>query len=500
MSVLRFVDLPEVILDVIREFLSKDDYHYLLNCSKKHFQLRKYYTIYFTLTKASSDLFFDDLIFRDKVYSLVHNPRKQISLNLSSDRIYQYEEGKPLFHVHRVGCFNIENIELFQDVEVLSVGCMKENFSSFPISSYLKDLTLHLPSGLSDVESLRNLQSLSLHGCRTVVDISCLRDVENLKFSYCPLISDFSCLGRQKRLHIIACSGLSDVSNFSKVKHLTLEHCDNLCDIQSLYGIYDLSLMYCQHIHDISGLGNHYRLKIISYVNKLTGYQILNNIPHIHLQRCCISDLSILQYAKTVTLIQCLNVVDLSPLAAVRSLTVSNCINVADVRTLCDIPQLTLLNLPKLNSSQPFQGLGRRNKRLTIECLNPVADWSFAKSCEHLVLQTIPKLQSTLLLDNSSIKHIQTIEFLSCSSLLSTYGLGEIPHLIFQDCRNLENIEELGRNKSIHIVNCLKIVDFSSLSTVPFVSIIDCGETKDYSCLSNVPRLKIIQRKSNISL
>ena len=51
---MMFIDLPDVIFALLQNYLTNDDYHYLLNASRQYFGDLKRRTIYFRLNAKKS--------------------------------------------------------------------------------------------------------------------------------------------------------------------------------------------------------------------------------------------------------------------------------------------------------------------------------------------------------------------------------------------------------------------------------------------------------------
>ena len=118
------------------------------------------------------------------------------------------------------------------------------------------------------------------------------------------------------------------MDNLCNIQQLALAACPNIQDIRPLKGIRDLSISSCPQISDISCLGNHYRLEIRNCSSKLIGYEVLLNIPVVHLESCDISDLSVLQHAREVSLIKCNKVREVTYLRNVKKICLHGCIEI----------------------------------------------------------------------------------------------------------------------------------------------------------------------------
>jgi len=265
------------------------------------------------------------------------------------------------------------------------------------------------------------------------------------------------------------------------IKKLVLKKCDNLVNISSLHGIDDLTISHCNNIKDISKLGNHQRFALHFPHSELIGYDdCLRNIPHVVLEKCNLTNATVLQYAKSVELIECNQIIDITPLKQVK----------------CLIIQKTnlILGIEEKITSKAQQKLP---ERLT---LNYLPDKSSARENDEIEELTI---SHTYINKNNTLfdpqQHLLTFQSLhsltlrDSMTLVNVNGLGDIPILRLIQCYVLNDITGLGRNRYVEIDYCPELQDARSLITVPLVTIKRCAKLSDISYLSVVPRFKVIQ-------
>jgi hypothetical protein len=134
--------LPEDIYHCIKEFTSINA---LLNTSKRGLSDVKRRLFYWNLNKEYSQLYYSSGEFRERLLGLVHDSKKQVSLNLSY-------------------CDNV-----------------------------------------SDVSALGHVHTLNLRECPNVSDVSALSDVHTLSLSWCSNVLDFRVLSHVHTLHLSYC-------------------------------------------------------------------------------------------------------------------------------------------------------------------------------------------------------------------------------------------------------------------------------------------------------
>ena len=143
--------------------------------------LKKYIT--YKLNEKYSLMYYDDVLFRQRVLYNIFNPYKQLHLNLGY-------------------CDNI-----------------------------------------IDVSVLGNVYELNLTYCENITDVSALGNVHTLDLSDCKNISDVSALGNVHTL-ILNCCEITDVSALGNVHILNLSQC-NITDVSMLGNVYELNLSWC---------------------------------------------------------------------------------------------------------------------------------------------------------------------------------------------------------------------------------------------------------------
>lgn len=487
----RVVDLPESIVRYLGSFISNDDYRYFLNTSTEFFGAVRRQSIYFSLNPVSSTWYVTQQGFQELLLSKVENGWKQIGLNFRRN----LPAIPPCLPVHKIVCktgaITVEQIAGL-NIEVVAL----QNVREIPMIPHLRELKISKSTTLSDVSNLSHLSKLTIIDGYDVRDIKSLENIPELWLEGCPLVRDYSMLNasKQKMLYLKNCPNLVNVNNFAGIRILELSHCDNLVDVSPLYGIYDLSISHCRKVTDISGLGGHHRL-CLRFLNSdvLTGTESLRNIPHVELTYLPIDDIDELEFAKSVKLFSCYEIVDVSPLKSAKSVVLDEASKIKDLTPLKDVPELeiiaqTLLIRANLNKL-------RNHSLKLIDCqFKDVKTSNGFRHFQHLRIfnnKTIVHLIDEGKIDG--FLSLQSLELEFCEQLTHVDGLGNIPTIKIITCKNLTDISGLGANRYVELRSCNGLVDVTPLASVPIVTIVECDKVQDYQCLANVQRLKVIR-------
>jgi hypothetical protein len=115
--------LPEDIYRCIQEFTPINA---LLNTSKRLLDV-KHRLFYWSFRSASSKQFYSSEEFRERLRGLMHDYRKQLSLNLSG--FDDVSDVSALGHVHRLDlsrCYNVSDVSALGHVHTLNLsGCVE---------------------------------------------------------------------------------------------------------------------------------------------------------------------------------------------------------------------------------------------------------------------------------------------------------------------------------------------------------------------------------------
>ncbi len=491
--------MPEIIFTLFQSFLSSDDYHYLLNSSKRLFQHVKRRTIYFHLTKEKSKEYLTDESFQSVLLSKVENGWNQIAVYYDKRTSPDIRLDLP---IHTMIALDSEvPIELWANYQSLLANFpLTARSFPFPSLGNLKELDIRLHADASiDANIFSYLIKLTITSF-TGDDITPLQHIPDLTLRKCHNIADFSSLRSQKRLQIHACEGLIDVRSFGRIHKLEIFSCACLEDVTPLSGIYNLTLYKCHKVKDISGLGGHNRFTLIHHSwYPLFGYHSLLNIPHVTLVYCDIKDVSVLRYAKSVYLSSCPNITDVSALGDVREVNIDSDKEIKGLELLGRVSNLTIfyqgarkeiINDELISS---WQYVFRLQLSLFFSTQPNISSLSiFPKNIKHLTLSLDDRFADFINEGQGcSLNHLSSLSLEHLNRLERVEGLGDIPNLKFVNCNGIKSLKGLGRNHCVELVECSGLEDVSSLSTVPVVRIESCPSI-DRTRLSLVPRLKVL--------
>ncbi len=450
-SLLMMDSLPEVLLHEIHTCLSNEDYHYLMNASKRLFGDVKRKTIYFALNYKSSVQYLQDKEFQDQILSKVENGWNQISVQFDSTL-------GPLIPID------------------LPIHKLHGSFTTYPIrelcvqpSTKVKDLSFLFHANyhkeMQDLRAFSHLEKLKI-SCWNKSDITPLQSIPDLTIVSCNNVTDFSMLTKQKSLGIWDCLCLTDVSSFRHIRQLEILNCYNFTDVRPLHGIYDLKLERCSRITDISGLGGHHRLTLIDLGYHLIGYESLLHIPHIYLKNNDISDVSVLRYAKSLILFLCKWVYDVSSLKNVKKLEITSRNNLKGLESLRQIPNLSLKITGNIIDETLLSTFHNHQLSLLANKLNIHNLSYFSTNIKHLTIGN--NLQITQFINEGKASFLQYLTSLTLESLpeLKTLkNMEDIPTIRLMNCDDLIDLQGLGRNRCVEVIHCPRLEDISSLAT-----------------------------------
>ncbi len=503
--------IPQDIFQLIRTFLSNDDYHYFLNSSKILFEDLKRKTIFFKLNRERSYLYAMNKEFQDVLLSKVEDGWNQICIycnDVSKDTVLSSKDIPIDLPIYKVYGENATlPFHLWNKFQSIDCKFSSEGASEIPPFPNVKDLhlrinpsergylgTVNVDTSIIDLRTFSHLSSLTISHLK-VKDITPLKDIPVLSLSYCGEVTDFSALSNQRELTLSQCLRLTDVSSFRSVRKLSLNACPSVSDVSPLKGIYDLTLHSCSNIKDISCLGNHHRLSLAG-VNNSSGFDVLLHIPHVILIWCDIEDVSVLRFAKSVTLLHCNLINSISPLKNVKTVSLMNS-GKSGLTDLGEVPDL-YKDEYKFNDDPSNSISSLHNKRLSLtERSLPLSITSlsvFSSSIQHLHIIG-SKLFAKLINDGQGVllQHLLSLTLVYLP-VMRLEGLGHIPTVRIMRCSELQTTKGLGLNRCVELDNCSSLEDVSSLASVPIVTIKYCPRLAKmrYDDLKNVPRLKII--------
>jgi hypothetical protein len=159
------------IFGLLQSYLAREEFQAFLHANK-HVHSEYISRRYISLNKKYSMLYYESASFRERILSMILNPRRQLAINLSA-------------------CSGVTDVSMLGGVHTLNLSNCR---------------------GVTDVGMLGGVHTLNLSGCSGVTDVSMLGGVHTLDLSCCRGVTDVSMLGGVHTLDLSGCSGVTDVS------------------------------------------------------------------------------------------------------------------------------------------------------------------------------------------------------------------------------------------------------------------------------------------------
>lgn len=355
-------DLPDLVLDIIQDFLTKrnvfnvlammdtvrsekdlllvlygkrdievdETWRNLMNTTKRVRELKRK-TVHILLKGIYALYYMIDEVFRQRVDGLLHNPLNQLHISFS-------EDGRKAFKLRNTsfdGCYKLR----LQNVL----------FSDFPGLSHIRILQLHRCKIYEKILHVKNIETLELNGCHTIEAIgdcsrltqlfvrgSSLRDISNLTnlttlyVRHCP-----SLVIPEKTLQSVQFLWLGDnesifpshnINCFKRLKHLNIMDKyvveDNIWKLDNLLS---LSINYCSNINVTRFPKNIHTLK----------FWCMTHFLPIDFSQ--MANLSRLEFFKVGMFQQVINLPH-----TLRSLCIRNCLDLTDIYLNSPVSELII--------------------------------------------------------------------------------------------------------------------------------------------------------------
>ena len=257
----------------------------------------KKYIIVLNLDRLKSFEYYNNVLFRNKINSLIINRHLQLTLNL-----------KYFSAVENVSDIGLENLNNLYSLDL---------YGTF----------------VSNVNCLKNCHILKLTHCEYIKDISMLVNIHSLDLSWCHMVTDVSMLGKVRHLKLIGCRNIQDFSKLGSVYDLDIS-LTNISDLKPLQTVQKLILHFCQNITDIISLD---KVKILSigYNNNISDVSHLRNVDYLRLFKLGqVKDISQLKNVSKLFIYGCELINDVSALRNVKFLSIGNLPNLKDITAL----------------------------------------------------------------------------------------------------------------------------------------------------------------------
>jgi hypothetical protein len=147
-------------------------------------------------------------------------------------------------------------------------------------------------------------------------------------------------LANLKSLELSDCDSVKDVSCFQNIPHLNLNRC-GITDVSSLGKCQNLNLSHCENIRDVSALKNVHTLDL-SHCDQLTDLSALTGVYSLKFEGFKGTDLFGLEKVVLLDISESDHVSDVSLLQSVKQLNILNCKNVLRLSELRELKELTV--------------------------------------------------------------------------------------------------------------------------------------------------------------
>jgi hypothetical protein len=304
-----FLSLSDYLLDNGKKkfFQFNDDWRCFVNTSKEYLAELKRQTRYIALDKNSNH-FLDDLIFRQRILSLVDDPSLQVSCDFQRfGRVGEHYDARLFYNLNRIdiNCGS-ERLSLFTNVQEvhLSTGDTDGYLSDFEcfaqvkkkisikicdvddgrvlsprydlscLSPTLESLSLSNANRVENYHLFTNLREVELVDCDSVGNVYCFRNAEIVKLLWCRFVHNVNSLLKVKELTLIGCDWVTDVSELGRVKEMEIGECKNLHDLSALATVHTLT---ASHFSEslLSRLNQNTILNLSDFSSELSSLQFL---------------------------------------------------------------------------------------------------------------------------------------------------------------------------------------------------------------------------------
>jgi hypothetical protein len=327
----------------VKVFRFNDDWQNLMHTSKAYFANLKKRTRYIVLSQNSSH-FLNDPLFRQRILSLVEDPRSQISCSIRGfgeiGEHYDTTLLSNLNHVSITHCktrsfslfTNVEDLRVYSDDYLQDFECFAQikkslsiNIWNHPANDEEQALTYDL-SCLSptleylylktkrvvNYQFLTYLRDVDFRGCDSITDVSCFRNAVSVAFSVCPNVTNVNSLAKVKKLLLYKCAAVTDVSALGSVETVEISTCENLQDLSGLSTVRNLKVS--EFSEDLlAPLNGNTVLDLSDFSSRLRSLEFL-------LTNCLL---------RTFRLYGCESIFEISKLETVEVLRIKDCSNIS---------------------------------------------------------------------------------------------------------------------------------------------------------------------------
>ncbi len=458
--------LPIDLFRTIRQFLTNEEYHHLLNTCK-HPQLRSakaQYIFYNLPAKQSWCYYLNQGGFYERISSNLEKKSKQLALTLSDLPSRPNPTIQDISRLCNLRCLTLRNVTidstLLGEIRFVKKLCLE----NFPFLVFLPKLDGNIEEVvikefplLVDITNLAGFPKVTLVFCPMLQDITPVRDCPDLTIKSCGRLENVSCLGSQKKLNLSYCHRInSQISNLNDVRSLIVRECEGIRDLSSLSSVEDLNINMKNAI-----------LPETSYSKKVTFFRTsLNSDSSSSIFHCesvvferYFDYLVFSQFPKfspsSLREVRCLHcpyiasTFDPLPLQNLYKLELESCSGFTSLSPLGNIPVLIIRNCwGKLN----LEGLGKpTQKHVILDCLSQAAGFQ-------------------------ALQYVKRVEIMNCYKFVSISDLKYCEDIVIEDCCHVthHSIDLSSNCRSIRIINCPEFLSTEELRHIPNLEVRGC--------------------------
>jgi Leucine-rich repeat (LRR) protein len=441
------------------------DWRNFVNSSKEIFGKWKKESQIIVLTYPQVEDFQNVTEFRERILSMIENPRRQLDLIFTDrDGCERYIPDKPQINLNSLNSVRKIVVKFSKRPPAITFPTTTMDVEEIILRGKPKDLSF-LSSVKSvcfeprndkkyDLAPLQNIENgifeLETGAC---VNYHLLGNLKSLEISS-PSIKDASCFQNIPVLELGVCPQLSDVSSLGRVRNLKLRVCKRISDVSALTNVHSLDLCACPRVKDLSALGGVHSLKIQDFQgNDVSG---LKNVVILNLYGAReVSNISMLESVRVLDIQQCNKIQTLAGLANLKELMIDRQNKITTGKEI--FQQLTKLDMNCYPEDEEGEKGLKKKFWEDLQCL-----------------ESLTNLQDLTISYSQSLKRIPFIAGMRSLTLyecdgVRTLSVPALPSLGFLSIWNCNNL------KSLHLVG-------SPLLKYPvyFLEVMGCHELKKF--------------------
>ncbi len=476
----RLLQLPMDLLQYLKDFLNKKDFHHFLNLSKyPQIMILKSRFLKLNLRRLDAwDYYYNKNNIQSIVPSILYSRSTQLILNFS--------------FIPALPSQSIQDATQLLNLYELTLSHIP---IPFEVLGAITNVSLLILDALPDYQSLpffSNIEEIIVKDFIRLVDVQGLCDTPRVTLSYCPALTDISSLAACTDVTIKSCPNISDLAGLSKVKRIYLAYCSSITDVSPLGCVDDVTIVECSRISDISSFSFNQSLsvdtkiiKIFPSFSEVVDLQI--DCEHSdHLLMSAHGSCSHLNRVKQITILHTPNFISLKinvgaggfdlfyPINEferfnyehVTSLELFSCKIDFNLEVLGSIPQLFLIECYELQS---LDGLGKPGQNLVaINGCHRIRDYSPLQFISNVAIE-----KSFNVMNLYQFQYCEELLLCDCSVLTYHGELKDGEELLLPRCRSLT------------IENCSYVTSVRGLKHIENIAIRACGRKGNFQYLQD---------------